>query len=110
MVNISQIKNEPSDWNITLSSNGTLISYKIDTGVKCNVIPVESLENTSNKPDLQLVNVKLSAYNGSRIPVVGKYSLTLAHKNNSFKVSFIVVDSDCVPILGLETSEHLQLL
>ena len=74
--------------------------------LKC--IPVESLENISPKPDLQPVNVQLSAYNGSKIPVVGKCSLTLDHKNNSFKVSFIVVDS--VPILGLKTSEHLQLI
>ena len=51
LVNISQIKNEPSDWNITLSSNGTPISYKVDTGAQCNVIPVESLEeNISPKP------------------------------------------------------------
>ena len=110
MANISQIKNEPSDWNITISSNGTPISYKIDTGAQCNVIPVESLENISPKPDLQPVNVKLSAYNGSKIPVVGKCSLTLDHKNNSFKVSFIVVDLDSVAILGLKTSEHLQLI
>ena len=39
LTNISQIKNEPSDWNITLSSNGVPISYKIDTGAQCNVIP-----------------------------------------------------------------------
>ena len=51
LVNISQIKNEPSDWNITLSSNGIPISYKIDTGAQCDVIPVESLEeNISPKP------------------------------------------------------------
>ena len=110
MVNISQTKNEPSDWNITISSNGTPVSYKIDTDAKCSVLPVKSLENLSPKPDLQPVNVNLSAYNGSKIPVVGKCSLTLDQKNNSFKVSFIVVDSDSVPILGLKTSEHLQLI
>ena len=36
--------------------------------------------------------------------------MTLAHKNNSLKVSFTVVDSDSVPILGLKTSKHLQLI
>ena len=36
--------------------------------------------------------------------------MTLDHKNNSFKGSFIVADSDSVPILGLKTSEHLQLI
>ena len=109
LVNISQIKSEPSDWNINLSSNGTPISYKIDTGAQCNVIPVESLENISPKPDLQPLNVKWFAYNGSKILVVVKCSLTLVHKNNSFKVAFIIVDSDSALILGLKTSKHLNL-
>ena len=110
MVHISQIKNEVSNWNITLSSNGTPTSYKLDTGVQCNIIPVKNLENISPKPYLQPVNVKFSAYNGSKIPVVGKYSLTLAHKNNSFKVSFTVVDTDSVPILGVKTIENSKLI
>ena len=83
------------------------MSYKIDTGAQCNIIPVKSI---SPKPDLQPVNVKLSAYDGSKIPVVGKCSLALDHKNNSSKVSFIVVDSDSVPILGLKTIKHSQLI
>ena len=110
MVNIYEIKNEPYDWNITLSSNGTPIPYKIDAGAQCNVILVESLENVSAKPDLQPEKVKLSAYNGSKILVVGKCSLTLDHKNNSFKVSFIFADLDSVPIPGSKTSENLQLM
>ena len=36
--------------------------------------------------------------------------LILAHKNKSFKVSFIIVNSDSVPILGMKTREHLQLI
>ena len=52
--------------NITLSPNGTSISCVIDTNAQCNVIFVESLENISPKPDLQSVNVKLSACNGSK--------------------------------------------
>ena len=47
------MKNEPSDWNIALSSNGTPISYKVDTDAQCNVIPVESLENN---PPNQIFN------------------------------------------------------
>ena len=100
MANISKIKNEPSDWNTNLSSNGTPISYKIDTSTQCNVIPVEGLENILPKPDLQPVNIKLPTYKGSKIPVVG----------NSFKVSFTVVDSDSVPILRLKTRQDLQLI
>ena len=40
---INQIKNENSDWSITLPSNGIPVSYKIDTGAQCNVIPLTIL-------------------------------------------------------------------
>ena len=41
LVNISQIKNEPSDCNITLSFNGTPMSYETDTGAQCIVTHVK---------------------------------------------------------------------
>ena len=37
---INQIKNENSDWPITLPSNGIPVSYKTDAGPQCNVIPL----------------------------------------------------------------------
>ena len=74
---INQIKNENSDWSITLPSNGIPVSYKIDTGAQCNVIPLTILKKFDPEPDLCPVNIKLSAYNNSTIPVLGKCSLTL---------------------------------
>ena len=58
--------------------------------------PCRKFRKYISKPDLQPVHVKLPAHNGSKIPVVGKCLLTLDHKNNSFKVSFIVKVSDSV--------------
>ena len=53
---------------------------------------------------------KLSACNNSKIPVLGKCSLTLKHKKDHFDVSFIVVNSKFMPILGLATCECLNLI
>ena len=50
----------------------------------------------------------MSAKKWLKNSVAGKCSLTLDYKNNCLKVSFIAVDSDS--ILGLKTSEHLQLI
>ena len=91
---------------------------KIDTGAQYNVIPVEGLENISPKSYLQPVNIKLSRFNGSKIPLVGKCLLTLDHKNNSFKVLFIVVDSkffsefhDSFGEIGtLNTTHHIEVI
>ena len=62
------------------------------------------------EPDLCPVNIKLSAYNNSKIPVLGKCSLTLKHKKGHLDVSFIVINSKSVPVLGLATSENLNLI
>ena len=56
------------------------------------------------------MNIKLSAHNNSKIPVLGKCSLTLMHKKDYFEVSFIVVDSKSDPILDLSTSKNLNLI
>ena len=56
------------------------------------------------------MNLKLSAYNNSEIPVIGKCSLTLEHKNKLFTASFLVVDTKSVPIFGPESCENLKLI
>ena len=57
------------------------------------------------------MKIKLSAYNNSKILVLGKCSFTIKHKKGHYcDVSFIVVDSKSVPVLGLATSESLNLI
>ena len=56
------------------------------------------------------MNLKLSAYNKCEIPVIGKNSPTLEHKHELFNVSFLVVDTKLVPILGLESCKNLKLI
>ena len=97
---INQIKNKNSDWSITLSSNVIPVSYKTDTGAQCNVILLTILKKLDLETDLCPVNIKLSVYNSSNIPVNGKRSFTLNHRKDHSDVSFIVVDSKSAPILG----------
>ena len=59
---------------------------------------------------ISTLNLKLSAYNISQIPVIGKCSLSLEHKSKLLKVSFLVVDTKSVPILGLELCKNLKLI
>ena len=90
--------------------NGIPVSYKIDIGAQCNVIPLTILKKFNLELYLCPVNIKLSAYSNSKIHVIGKCSLTLKHKKNHFDISFILVDSKSVSILGLATSENLNLI
>ena len=62
------------------------------------------------RPKLKNTSVKLSAYNDTSIPVAGKSILPLMHKGKKHHVLFIVVSSDTTPIIGLNTSERLNLI
>ena len=86
------------------------VSYKIDTRAQCNVIPLKVLKKFDSEPDLCPVKIKLSAYINSKIPILGKSSLTLKQKKDDFDVSFIVINSKYVPILGLSTCKSLNLI
>ncbi len=98
------------DWSVTLEMNGADVPFKIDTGAQCNVIPKHLLQKLSPKPKLKSATIKLSAYNGTPIPVSGKCIGRLKLKGRTVNVLFIVVDSDTVPILGLNTSVKLNLI
>ena len=83
---------------------------KTDTGAQYDVVSLRIYQKLNPHPDLYPVNLKLSAYNSSEVLVISKCSLTLEHKNELFNVSFLVVDTKSVPILGLEMCENLNLI
>ena len=59
---------------------------------------------------LKTTAVKLSAYNDTSIPVAGKSIIPLMHKGTKHYVLFIIVSSETTPIIGLNTSERLNLI
>lgn len=60
-----------------------MIQYKIDTGAQANVLPLSTLRQISTVPTLEKTDTRLSAYNGSDIPIIGKTKLTINHCNQS---------------------------
>ena len=100
----------PGDWNVILSTNGTNVTYKIDTGAQVNVLPKKLFYSLSNRPKLKPTAIKLTAYSGSNIPVIGKCIANMKLKNRSIPVLFIIAETSSSPILGLKTSENLNLI
>ena len=90
-LNINAMKNESAVWSITLTSYGLPMSYKTNTGVQYNVVLLKISQRLHPQPKLHLMNLKPSAYNNSEILVIGKCSLTQAHKNKLFNVSFLIL-------------------
>ena len=97
-------------WNINLTVNNTNIIFKIDTGAQVNVISNKSLNQLEQRPILKPSNVKLTAYNGTTIPVKGHCLLNIQHTGKNYPLLFIVVETDSSSILGLRAIEKLNLI
>ena len=101
---------DSEDWTIDLTTNGTLINYKIDTGAQTNILPYNDYMKLHERPKLNATKVTLSAYNNSDIPVKGSSILKLHHRGKSTHILFIIADIDSKPILGLKSSCELDII
>ena len=95
---------------MNLETNGYDVTYKLDTGVQANVMPKSEYLKLIRRPKLKVTKVKLTAYSGSSIPVLGKCILRISRKKRMVPVMFIVADTNSPPILGLNTCEKLNLI
>ena len=105
-LNINEIKSESSVWSIIPIFNGLRFSHKIDIGAKCNVVVLKIHQKINPQPDLDPENLKLSAYNTSEIPVIGKCS----QRYELLNVLFLVVYTKSVPILVLESCKNIKII
>ena len=102
--------NNNNEWSVSLLSNNTTVTYKIDSGAQVNVIPYKTFKKLHSKSKLLKSPVKLTAYNGSNIPVKGQCILRVQHIGKIIPLLFIVADIDSPPILGLRSSQKLNLI
>ena len=79
--------------------------FKIDTGSQANILPVEMFKSLK-EVQLQATNAKLTSYIGEQLPVLGQCQLK--YKDKTLK--FFIVDTEQVPILGLQALKELNLI
>ena len=93
------------------------LKVKIDTGAPGNTLPLKTFQQMhgSSKKSLRKIrpihNVKLTAYGGHAIPCLGTVTIPCRTNNSTWReTTFYVVDVQGPAILGLPTSEELQLI
>ena len=82
----------------------------MDTGAQVNLLPLSEINKLRPKPEILPCSVKLSAYNGSSIKVIGKIYLDITFKDKSVSTKFVVVEGNLKPIIGLNTCEAMNLI
>ena len=99
-----------NDWTVKLQRNRTDVIYKIDLGKQVNVMPESLYKTFKQKSELKPTKVKLTAYNGSQIPVIGQCEGKVNYRGKNVNLIFIVSSSKSAPILGQDSSVKLKLI
>ena len=84
-------------WNVSLSTNGSEIIVLSQR---------QSLTHSRVNPDM---NIKLKAYNNTKISIAGKCELSIKRLGKSFNSLFIVVEVSLPSILSANSSTQLKL-
>ncbi|KAK2554120.1 hypothetical protein P5673_024472 [Acropora cervicornis] len=69
----------------------------MDTGAEANVLPISTLKRLSTKPPIDKTHTRLTVYNGTDIPVMGKCTLDIHHNNRIHSVPFIMNAPGIIP-------------
>ena len=89
----------------------TKVKVKVDTGAKCNVMPLETLQQIN--PNIMIdtnKKVKLVAYSGDTFWTEGEVILSYHKNNNTYKLPFHIFRKQEKTILGLPDTLTLGLL
>ena len=78
-----------NDWTVKLETNGTDVIYKIDSGAQVNVMPESIYKTLKQKSELKPTKVKLAAYNGSQILVIGQCEGKINYRGKNVNLIFI---------------------
>ena len=91
--------------------NNQEVTLKIDTGARCNVLPLETIEkiNATEKINADC-KPNLKAYGGAVVKTVGTARLPVVANNRECEMTFYVVAGKYTPIIGLVDSVKLNLL
>ncbi|KAL0152961.1 hypothetical protein M9458_051739, partial [Cirrhinus mrigala] len=96
-------------WMTALEINGIIVSLKLDTGAKVNLISEQVVRAMKIKPCINQKTVQLKAYNGQNIPTKGTCRLKVKMKNKEH-LMFVVVPGGLDSVLGDKACEDLGLV
>lgn len=90
----------------------TPIRFQVDSGARCNVIPVSKLDECGIHYKLSTTSTVLTSYDKTKMRPLGKTSLKLVNPKTKklYNTEFVVVEQENIPILGSQTIQEMKLV
>jgi len=90
--------------------NKTVIKAQLDTGAKCNVMPLSVYRSLNVNVPILKKPTKLTSYTGHNIPLEGIVTLQCELNNNIYPLDFYITNIKASTILGAKACKQLHLL
>ncbi|XP_030587995.1 uncharacterized protein K02A2.6-like [Archocentrus centrarchus] len=113
LADVSQMVNVAANdkWTVPLLVNGTVVTFKIDTGAKANLISETDFQTLKEKPKRFAEKIApLKAYNNQPIQTKGGCNLKVTAKGKQHNLLFTIVPAGHESLLGDKASEDLGLV
>lgn len=101
---------EADKWITPLQINGTIITLKLDTGAKANLISMSDVKAMREKTKIQKKTLALKDYNGQSIECLGTCKLKVTVKDKVHHLLFSVVPEGLDSLLADKACENLELV
>ena len=88
-------------YRVNVTVNGEIVNFIVDTGSELTLMPEKVFTQLQIKSTMKPTLVKLKAYNGSQVKVLGETEMNLKfhESNREFKINVVVVREGSCPIL-----------
>jgi hypothetical protein len=106
----SSVGTKSKPWIVPVVVNKTIIPVKLDTGSDVNILSHKDFIKLKVKSSLHDCQIKVTAYDGSEIPVKGRAILSLSVNGHTYKTAFVICTGDVVPILGRRSCDKIGLV
>lgn len=107
----ADINTVETEWSENIEINDRTVRFQLDTGAKCNVLPLTTFKELGlNCDQLALSKTNLKSYSGHRVKPVGNIILQCKYQDHVSDNSFEVVDLPSEPILGSASCSAMGLV
>ena len=98
------------EWMADIKINNKRVKVQLDTGAKCNVMPLSVYKSLNIKAPIHQKATKLTSYTGHNIPIEGVSTLQCQLNNKTHWLEFYITKIDASTILGAQACTLLQIL
>ena len=96
-------------YKATFSVNGVDLEMEVDTGARKSIISERTYGRQFSHIPLQSANVKLRAYNGGQIPVLGQITVTVKYQGQRAVLPLLVIKGHGSTLCGRDWLRQLTL-